>query len=119
MSRPRVDTGKFGKEMKALKPRDARKLDKEQRLPPHKKPRTYVLKVEWTTTSQHLEEHRYPSKAAREIAAKVIRRRLEEEKRSHRYRDWRGWDCTYTKEVGPIVTEFIEEGSTGPGDLNA
>lgn len=113
MSRPRVDTGKFGKEMKALKPRDARKLDKELRVPPHKKVRTYVLAIEWTETTVRREEHRFHTKQAREDAEKRLRRELARDNRSYdHYSNWRGSRVKYQNKVGPILAEYTEDGDT-------
>jgi hypothetical protein len=111
--RPRVDQGKFAKEMKALKPRDARRLDARERLPPHKKERTYVLAVEWTETETRREEHRFTTRAAREEGERRIKKELKRQERFYtNYTRWKDARITYEKKVGPIFTEFVEDGNT-------
>jgi hypothetical protein len=71
---------------------ELRKVDQDPaRLPPHKKPRTYVLKVISRTVSEYEETHKYPSRAARDQAkAAIIKQDRENEKRRTWRQNWRG-----------------------------
>ena len=87
-----IDVGKSAKHIGATHPRNVRKVDQDPaRMPPHKKPRTYVLKVISRTVSEYEETHKYPSRAARDQAkAAIIKEDRENAKRRTWRQDWRG-----------------------------
>ena len=104
--RPRVDVGKSAKQSGALKPREARKLEKAMRVPPHKKPRTYVLTVEWTETYNYRETKKYTTRAARNEAR--VRKKKELEAQGQRYIRWYGPSHEYHFD-GPTFIETEEK----------
>jgi hypothetical protein len=87
-----IDVGKSAKHMGSVHPRNARRADQDPaRLPPHKKPRTYVLRVISRTVTEYDETHKYPSRAARDQAkAAILKEDRENEKRRTWRQDWRG-----------------------------
>jgi len=84
----RVDVGKEAKRFGATRPRDARKVVPEPpKVPPHKKPRAYVLRIRQWSAQEWTHTKRFPSKTAREQARVAILR-------SEREKKYWTWDLT-------------------------
>jgi hypothetical protein len=74
----------------------------QQHIPPHKKPRDYVLVVEWAESVRYRDVTTYPSKAARTQARVLIEKKLAE----HKY--FGGWkDRKKGYLYGPVFTEVM------------
>lgn len=80
-----LDVGKEAKRNGSVRPRDARKVVPEPpKIAPHKKPRTYVLRIRQWSASEWTYTKRFPSKAARDQARAAIVKAEREKK----YWDW-------------------------------
>lgn len=91
--------------------RELRQKDQDPaRVPPHKKPRTYVLTVEWTQQRTVRKVVKAPSKAAREQMRKKIEADLAARKGHGLYfYGWLGDEVLNEIKAGPTFTESMEE----------
>lgn len=87
-----IDCGKSAKRIGAKRARDAKHEERNPaHLPPHRKARTYVLKVISRTVSEYDETYKYPTRAARDQAkAAIIKEDRASESRRTWRNDWRG-----------------------------
>lgn len=108
-----TDVGKSAKYLGKLHPRDAKKLDRvpprpTPGVPPHKIPRSYVLKVIETTQTVSKRTYRYESKQARDQA----RKRMEKEA-AYGAKQWGNWSRPDESYKTDRSVEYIEEMLTG------
>lgn len=83
-------------------PQERRNTEIQAHIPPHKKPRDYVLIVEWAEAFRYRDVTSYVSKAARAQARMLIEKKLAE----HKY--YGGWkDRKKSMISGPIYTEVM------------
>ena len=83
-------------------PQERRQTEIEKHIPPHKKPRDYVLIVEWAEAIRYRDVTSYVSKAARAQARMLIEKRLKEHKYFGGYKDRKKSMIS-----GPIYTEVM------------
>lgn len=89
-----------------------------ERLPPHKKPKTWALTIEWTEVTTRKRFKRFTSKAARDEARVRCERYFREEaekakaQKTKRYRyDWRGY---FNSPIYGFEEVELNEVKTGP-----
>lgn len=83
--------------------REIRQVDQEPlKVPPHKKPRTYVLTTIETTVTIRKRVERFVSKAAREQARKAHERKKVERSR------WSNWERGNESSKQDRTVEYIE-----------
>jgi hypothetical protein len=87
---------------------EIRKTDQDPaRVPPHKKPRTYVLTIEWVQTRRVRKVYKAASKAGREQMRKQIERDIKA-KRGLNFYSWYRDDVVTDVKEGPTFTESME-----------
>lgn len=78
--------------------------------PPHKKPRAYVLRIEWTETQTLVRERRFHTKDARDQEKIRIQRELQKKS----YINWWRWggrdERKFHVKEGPVFTDINLEG---------
>lgn len=84
--------------------RDRRKVDKDPaKVPPHKKPRTYVLQRTVTTVTVRKTVDKYVSKSARDQARKDYEKKTQE-----RASRWANWDRGNESSKQTLTIEYVE-----------
>lgn len=99
-----IDVGKDAKRMGQEHPKHARKRDQDPaRVPPHKKPRTYTLTIEWREEQVLRRTQKFISKDARDQAKLRVLREMKAKK----WMTWAGWsdERTFRVKEGPTFTE--------------
>ncbi len=107
--------GQYSRKYDGPPVRELRRTDKDPaKVPPHKKPRVYELRVEYITTARNVYTAKFASKAARD----QFRTKVEKDVREKRGRSWALWQYMAHKEdreiIGPEFTELLDGEITSP-----